>query len=125
VDRSSQIHKDIIEMIGLSEREFFWLKVELGCTYLEDVLQLDKWSFNQLTGSETFWNWWRMKWSERDRKFLKEFDAEFRSVRLVSLVQMQYFEMHSLDYLKEKKYSNILDQSFGTMVGHLIKSVTK
>lgn len=81
----SEMEETRIAVLGIlqwSESDHFWYAFERGTEYLEKYLPGDPEATQRLKNSPMFWNWWKIKWHERDVVFAQ--DALYTPISLAT-----------------------------------------
>lgn len=56
----------ILELSGLTEEEYFFMKIDTGFEYLRDIVKAEERDVQAFAESKLFWAWWVNLWERRD-----------------------------------------------------------
>lgn len=119
----NSITKDILNRISLPFEDYCKLQFEAGLEYLESILPKDQWGQEVLSQSKEFWNWWKLQWLNRDRRFLHQMELILGPNPSKKEMQEDYKLYHSPERLKVYPSKAILEKTYSTMIAKVIDTI--
>ena len=69
------IEAEVRKLMGYSEYDHFWLRVEVQCDFLKVGCMYTENSFQRLTSSSFFQNWWIVQCLHAEQNYIKAYKA--------------------------------------------------
>jgi hypothetical protein len=114
-----QVHK----LLAWCEQQYSQFIYDCGIAYLTAYLpQESSEVITQILKTQSFWNWWKMRWEKRDEQFI-EYCSVMRHGTATRLEA--YKEIHDPLILAQGIHLNgvVLSESYSIMIGELNKEV--
>lgn len=117
------IIQQVITALGWNEQQYAAHIEQTGKDYLHAFIKGYDTVITQILQSETFWNWWKHHWQNRDQQFL-EIIADYPEH--IGSMMDEYNALHNAAQLADGMYLNgqVLQQSYLTLIDQITKEQT-
>lgn len=119
----NNITKQINGLLMWTEDEYMQFVEQCGIKYLQTVVDTEaEYVLQFIRRSETYWNWWKFHWEQRDKEFIEQCYNWDEGVH--SRVAF-YQQHHNPAVLAAALYLNgqVLQESYASMIEELHKNV--
>lgn len=113
----------VLSITGMNRQEYYEFQHLAGLKYLDALLENEPAAYEEISSSKTFWNWWKLMWMYRDESFCNyEMLCIHRDFR--TNIWRQFHNPLMLANGQSKE-GQLMENSFATVVGIIIKEKTQ
>lgn len=113
----------VLTLTGVSHTEYAEHQYSCGLKYIGQVCKDDTMAAEEIVSSKIFWNWWKIKWAEREHPFctydILDIEIEYRVII--------WRQIHNPLLLANGAYEagKMMEESFAQIIGQIIKLTIK
>lgn len=117
--RALALKQKVCELLGWDELSYAENQYSSGLQYLQHYIPKDPDGIDQLAQNKIFWNWWKVRWADRDEQFCNQGTPLLMLQTRLTIYQL----LHNPKLLANEIYPNgvVLSASYAVMIKEVIK----
>lgn len=105
------IQERITQMVGISDADYASHVFETGITVAQQLTGSNEYAVSRVTGTKTFWKWFKSQWQHVDEVFLAAYKiADTSDADVRESLRLMWMEEHSTEASKVRPVKQVVDE---------------